>query len=493
MLLPWSERVLHRYETSAETPFGTWIRRWRSRAILAVCVWTISGAVGTSELAAQETLRSSLSQQLVSQFQPDRPAAFLTPTGQLVQQFQRELQPSLLNVGPVRGQLGAGLGVSWDDNANLTNTDRQSEVRFTQSLGLSLNLPLSYLNRIGLQVGATLTEVVTSGKGNTSQAGVNNAQARINNVSTQPFDISIQPGTNISFQFIVGDVLVGVHDYLSVLQDPTQDPAVANQSALGRVTNDAGISALWNLDKLVLSGSFDYSYSSDQSSDLGGGDRNTLRPGVSAGFALSPQLTTGLDTTYTYSTSSGSGTLNAVAIGPFIRGQLTHAIGIDVQGGFYYINASGINASNVNASGVNVSNGVSNGIVVASNVPSTDYYLTIALSHQLTRNIQYLVSFTRDISFSTGNDLTENNNFTLGAGWNLGRNLVFSTSGLANIGRVLSGEFPGNFSQYGVNLQLGWAPSSRIKTAFSYEFLVRNGAGGSYKQNRVDLTVGYNF
>jgi hypothetical protein len=476
MLLPWSERALHRDVTSDEIP--TWMCGWRRRAVIAACLWAVIEAIGMADLAAQETLRSALSQQLVSQFQPDRPSAFVTPSSQLIQQFQRTLQPALLNVGPFRGELTAGLGVTYDDNANLTNIDRQSEVRFAQSLGLTLNWPLSYLNQIGLQLGATLTEVVTSGKGNTQQAGINN--------NTQAFDISIQPGTNVSFQFIAGDVLVGVHDYLSVLQDPTQDPGVANQSALGRVTNDAGISALWNLDRLILSGSFDYSYSSDESSTLTGGDRNTFRPGVSAAFALSPQVSTGLDATYVNSSSSGSGTLNAIAVGPFFRGQLTHAIAVDVQGGLYYINAS-----NTSVNGVN-----------ASSIPSTDYYLTFAVSHQLTRNIQYLVSFTRDIDFSAGNDLTENNSFNLGAGWSLGRDFSLSVGGLANFGKVLSGEFPGSFTQYGAHVQLGWSPSRRIRTGISYEFLVRNGTGStgtisgvgaSYKQNRIDLTVSYSF
>jgi hypothetical protein len=487
MLLPWSERALHRYVTSDEMPLGTWMRGGRRRAVVAACLWAVVEVIGMANLAAQETLRGSLSQQLVSQFQPDRSSAFLTPSSQLMQQFQRSLQPALLNVGPFRGELAAGLGVTYDDNANLTNVDRQSEVRFDQSLGLSLNWPVSYLNQIGLQLGVTLTEVATSGKANTQQTGITNntQQTGITN-NTQAFDISIQPGTNVSFQFLAGDVLVGVHDYLSVLQDPTQDPGVANQSVLGRVTNDAGVSALWNVGRLLLGGSFDYSYSSDQSSNLAGGDRNTFRPAVSAAFTLSPQVSTGLDAVYINSTSSGSGALNAISVGPFFRGQLTRAIAVDVQGGLYYINASNTSVNGINTSGI----------------PSTDYYLSFAVSHQLTRDIQYLVSFSRDIDFSTGNDLTETNSFTLGAGWNLGRDFGLSVGGLANFGKVVSGEFPGSFTQYGAHVQLGWSPSRRIRTAISYEFLVRSGpgstgnitgVGASYKQNRIDLTVSYSF
>ncbi|MBV8901364.1 MAG: hypothetical protein JOY92_14775 [Verrucomicrobia bacterium] len=468
MLLPWSARALHRDVTSDEIP--TWMCGWRRRAIIATCLWAAVAAIEMADLAAQETLRGSLSQQLLPQFQPDRPSAFVTPTSQLVQQFQRALQPALLTFGPFRGELTAGLGVTYDDNANLTNIDRQSEVRFDQSLGLKLNVPLSYLNQIGLQLGATLTEVVTSGKG-AAQQGINN--------NSQPFDISIQPGTNVTYQFIVGDVLIAMHDYLTVLQDPTQDPSVANQSTLGSVTNDAGISALWNLGQLVLGGGFDYSYSTAQASGLTGGDRNTFRPAISAGYFLSPQVATGLNVTYVNSSSSGTGTLNSFAVGPFFHGQLTHAIAANLEGGFYFINASN-----------------------ASSIPSTEYYLTFAVSHQLTRYLQYIASFTRDINFSAANDLSENNNVTVGIGWKLGRDFQLSTNGLANFGKVLSGESPGSFSQYGVNVQLGWSPSGRIQTTLSYEFLVRhgsgstgtlNGLGGNYQQDRVDLMVSYNF
>jgi hypothetical protein len=46
------------------------------------------------------------------------------------------------------------------------------------------------------------------------------------------------------------------------------------------------------------------------------------------------------------------------------------------------------------------------------------------------------------------------------------------------------------------------SPSGRIRTTLSYEFLVRHGSGSTgtlnglsanYQQDRVDLTVGYNF
>lgn len=478
MLLPWSARALHRDVTSDTIP--TWMCGWHRRAIIATCLWAAIEAIGTADLAAQETLRSSLSQQLLSQFQPDRPSAFVTPTSQLIREYQRALQPALLNVGPFRGELTAGLGVTYDDNANLTNVNQQSEVRFTQSLGVNLNWPLSYLNQVGLQLGATLTEVVTSGK---AAPGTNN--------NSQPFDLSIQPGTNATFQFLAGDVLIGVHDYLSVLQDPTQDPSLANESSLNWVTNDVGVSALWNLGRLLLGGGFDYSYSTAEASGLTGGDRNTFRPSVSVGYSLSPQVTTGLDFTYTNSSSSGTGTLNAIAVGPFFRGQVTHAIAVTLEGGFYSIHASIPPVAGTTSTGAS-----------APSVPSTDYYLSFGVSHQLTRNIQYLLSFSRDIAFSAANDLTENNNLTLGVGWNLGRNVLVSTSGLWNFGKDLTGEFPGSFSQYGINVQLGWSPSTRLKTAISYQFLVRNGTGSTstvsgvgtdYKQNRVDLTLSYNF
>src|SRR5690349_15994712 len=108
------------------------VRRLRC-AVIAGCGLAVAGMIGTIDMHAQESVGFSLSRQLSTQPRPN-------------------LQPALINVGPFRGQMGVGFGVTYDDNADLSSSGAQSEVRFNESLDFDLRWVLTYLNQIRFQL-----------------------------------------------------------------------------------------------------------------------------------------------------------------------------------------------------------------------------------------------------------------------------------------------------------------------------------------------------
>jgi hypothetical protein len=133
-----------------------------------------------------------------------------------------------------------------------------------------------------------------------------------------------------------------------------------------------------------------------------------------------------------------------------------------------------------------------------SNLGPYEWYLSLNLRHRLTRYLSYGASFARDLEFSGGNSLTRNNAFTFDMEYLFRRNLTLDASGSVNFGNVLIsnsvvGVFPGSYVQYEIGAGLTWRIARRITTSLAYRFIDRNADQGSYKQNRVDLSVGYRF
>jgi hypothetical protein len=416
------------------TQFAAGLRR----SLTAACLWGIAGMFGATGAHAQEAVRYSLSRQLAT-----------AP--------QSKFQPSLFTIGPFQTQLTASAGVSFDDNAEFSKTDTHSEVVFDQSLGLNLKWIISHLNELGFKFGGTLTEVAGGAPGQ------------------QKFYGSIDPGTNINFKIFLGDFLIRIHNFLGVVQDTAQNPAVSGLSNLNQLTNTSGIFVDWDLTRLILSAGVDYSYSIN----LGGGDsgstalRSTLRPSTSAAFALTPTMNTGLEAAYSASFGAGSHSdIDAFSVGPFLRGKLTRFITLDLAAGYYSVHAPDADPNN--------------------------YYLSLNISHQLTRFLQYGASFSRDLEFSGGNSLAENNSATLGIRYLLRRYLTLGTSGTINFGKVVIsnsnlGVLPGSYVQYQASVELTFILSRRFTTSLAYRFVDRNADQGSYKQNRVDFTLNYGF
>ena len=407
------------------------------RPFMVACLWGIAGLFGATAVRAQETVRYSLSRQLLTTPRP-------------------VIQPSFFALGPFTTQLDAALGVSFDDNAGLTKTDTHSELVFDQSLGLNMGWVISHLNELGFRFGGSISEVVGGAPGE------------------RTFRFAIDPTSRIELRLFIGDFLIRFHNYLGYVQDPTQNPAVSGLTTLNQLTNTVGIGVDWDLTRLVLSAGLDYSYSMNLGVGGSGSSalRSTLRPSASAAFALTPTMTTGLETAYSASFGAGNNDIDAYTVGPFLRGKLTRFITLDLAAGVYIVSAPGAD--------------------------SPDYYLSLNISHQLTRLLLYRASFSRDLSLSGGDSLAQNNNFTLEIDYLLRRNLTLGTTGEINFGKVIIsnpnlGVFPGSYVQYTASVQLTWKLSRRFTTSLAYRFVDRNAEQGSYKQNRVDFSFNYAY
>jgi predicted porin len=379
-----------------------------------------------------------------------------TPEAPLYQTFQpNPAQTSFVRLGPFSGNADVGVGYSFTDNANTTETDKISLNQVYEQVDLDLAWTLSPFNRIELTLGGQLQENFYSS-------------------GTNALNLAILPGSEIRLQAKVGDVVLQAYEQFAITQDPVSDATVAGQTNLNRLTNTIGASAQASLSHVDLELEFDYTYSDDLGGSNGsgsnvptqeGGDlRNSLHLGSRVGIEAGPTLSYGLEGNASYNTGAGADDINVLSGGVFLRGHLTSLLAVDA------------------AVGILVGSGPGTG--------GPGYYARLSARHEFSRTFRMLLEAAHDSEFSSGLGVSESNNFFLTAQADLTRRWSVSVRPFLNFGSVITGEIPGSYTQYGIAFDSSYALSKRLSLAVNYRLAKRDGDGQAVTgQSVIGATV----
>ena len=415
-----------------------------------------------SYLYAQEPVRSAAL--------PSTPG---TATGVSAGPYQFYTRPSnvFFHVGPFQETLIGNLTTAYTDNVNLTATDKISNLSF--SLGGSLNTTwvISHLNQLSLNVGGAVTENLYG-----------NGRNRVT--------FAIDPNSLLEFRFVLSDpdISVRLYDQFSYTQNPTTDPTATNTANLNSLTNTIGEVAAKNFGIVLFSLGADYSYNNQSGQNSNGantagttGTRQTFRVTPALTFALSPEILYGVNATATRSSGLNEANVNTLNFGPFMHGKLGKKLDFDLAAG---------------------------GTLVSTTpaIPS-NYYATGALRYQLDPYLQFLLSGSHQLIFTTGTSLTEQNVVRIGSELGLTRFISLKLSPFINFGNVVtttanSGTTTGPYTQFGVEAGITWHPRRRWTAELTYDYIRRETGSSSgnsgtssdnYIQNTISLSLNYAF
>ncbi len=311
---------------------------------------------------------------------------------------------------------------------------------------------------------------------------------------TKIVNFNINPGSLVEYKFSISDFRIRLYDTFSYVNDPTLDATVTNITYLHNLTNTVGTTVDSDLGLAILSLSADFTYSDASGSNVQNGSnaqnstaqqnlaantgtRDSIRVGSRLSFPWKPTILYGIETSASRSSGSNAANVNSLSVGPFIHGRAGPALDFDLSGGINFVETK-------------------------PSVP-LGYYFSGVIRHQTTRNLQLILSAAHDLVFTTGTELTEETALRIAAQLRLTRSITVSASPFYNFGNVKTGSNPGDFSQYGVGLSLGWTPRKRWTTALSYDLTLHtsgqsNGISNSstsqnYIQNTFGFRIGYIF
>jgi hypothetical protein len=373
-------------------------------------------------------------------------------------------EQTFIRAGPFSGTLGLGVGYLYNDNANTTTTEKEALNEIFENIDVDLDWPLSPFNRIDLRLGGQIQENFYSS-------------------GTQALNLAIAPGSQIQLEAKVGEFLLTAFERFTIIQDPVSDPAVAGQTNLNRLSNTIGAGVDLPLYRADFGLTFSYTYS-DQfggtavGASEGGVLLNSFHLGSKMAFQLSPTLSYGLELNATYNAGDGPDDFYVFSMGPFIRGHITRLVEVDA--------------------------GIGPLLSAGPAGEPPQYYGFLAVRYKLSPVLQLLAGVDHDAEFSSGLGVTQNNNFRVAVEANITRRWVITVGPYVNFGTVITGEFPGPYTQIGVTTELVYRFTKRLTADISYRFAKRNGEesgatggpgglGENYTQNLFRVGLNYGF
>jgi hypothetical protein len=356
------------------------------------------------------------------------------------------------------------MDLMWIDNIYLTQTNRQDDFVLRPTLGLITSYPISqeYLLQLNLTVGYN---------------------KYLNHDELDSF--YLQSGSGLSFDVFVKDIDFNLHDRFSYVQDPSQNSQVANTGTYGTFQNTAGLSASWNLTRLVLSTGYDHQNSLSTSSQFNDTDLSSELFFARAGYVVSPRLTTGLESSVSLTTYQQDVLNNnqSYSIGAYADYKPDEYFELQPRAGYViyqFDNTSqALRTSDLNS-----------------------WYADLKVTHAITDALSYSLDAGHRVSLGVESDASQAWYVTPGVTWNLRKDWIIQGSmsyenGKQGIGSTQIGPAGNlvseNYSYFNGTVGFSHAITKRISFSLNYRLTLRSSSAQdqSYTQNEVDLQLSY--
>lgn len=421
----------------------SWLARFCDRVVWAVTVIFLLNA--GSALMAQEALQNQA-------FGED---AALARTKQL------QNQNYTVKYGDFRLLATPYVGVQWNDNVNLSETNKMDDYIISSGVGLVSSYPLTQRNVLFLDI--------TIGY-----------DRYLNHPSLSTLNLNSTSGTGLSFDIGIKDVSINLHDWVSYVQDASQNAAVANTANYGTFQNTAGIAATWDLNKASLSGGYDHQNVMSTSAEFDNINHSSEMFFLRSGLQVHPQVTVGVESTAAFTTYSQDKLNNndAYTLGLYTDYSPDSFIKVSARGGFTTYQFQNSSPTTVTSD-------------------QNSWYADLDLSHQVTEAITYSLTAGRAVQLGTQSDLNENWHVRPNINWNIIKDWAINTSLFYEHGKEGVGNVVGNVTEtydwYGGELILSHELTKHFSLSVNYRLTMRSSdtADNSYTQNLVGLQLTY--
>jgi hypothetical protein len=365
-----------------------------------------------------------------------------------------------LAVGPLRVNLAAGVGFEINDNINLSEHDRESDVIFRPSVNIDTVWPISDMNTLRFSLGLSYAKYFDHSEYDTR-------------------GVLFSPNSELAATVLVGEVSITLRDRFSYQEDPYAIPTISNTAVFRRYENLAGVQADWDMNAYThLTVGYDH-YNlwaiddpafSEASHSI---DTVFVRPSLK----VTPTATVGLDASVSF-IEYNDNTFNdsdSVLVGPFIDWAITDSTRFYAEGGYQdYLDEGGGTIGNVG--------------------DENSYYIKTEFDNRLSEYFNQRLSFSKTIEAGYTSQFYELWHVEYAADWKLTPSLVFDPVLFYEHYHASGGETESG-DRYGTDLGLRYLLTPSVTLGADYRFLLNNSnlPDSDYYQNLVLLSLFYNF
>ena len=401
--------------------------------------------------------------------------------------------PYNLELGPVRFRVSATVGVEYNDNINYAedgsgfvltpigpvfeSTQKESDWIITPHGTIDAIWPVTQLNTLRLDLGIGYSFYLDHSENDTHA-------------------ILIAPNSQIAFDIFVGDFRINIHDKMSLQQDPIAEGALSGVSNYGRFENTAGVSLLWDLNKILVTLGYDHYNFVSTTSDFDYLNRNAEIVGGTLSILVTPTISIGPEgnavfTRYDQSVLSDN---KDYSVGGFIEAQITNNIKFRVAGGYQWID--------FDRNFVDFDLGPFF-FRFRDHSDLRDFYANGLLTHRINATISQSISAGHENQLGVNSNYITLNYVRHTVTWNIIRNTLLSTEfffedaeesgGLINFSPgAIGGE---HFHRIGGAVTLGYQLTPHITLGLRYQGTSKDSDVflRDYNQNRVSFDGTYSF
>jgi hypothetical protein len=437
-------------------------------AAAAASRWLAAAMVLAVGLApAQEALWSPLAAQAAAQGLRN---SMTGEAAAAARQARPESLPYTVKTGDFRLLVTPSLGLDWNDNINVSDSNPESDFILKPLLQLNASYPVTDRNLLRLTVGVGYDKYFQH----------DNWSGWV-----------LQSGSELSFDMYIKDFWINLHDRFSYTEDPAQQAALANTtSQYTTINNTAGLLTTWDLEDVVLNLGYDHENVWYPTQQYEYQNRATELILGRAGLRVHPRVTTGVEGTVALTsyeqmvlndnTGYSAGVYADWQPGPYFRvqpraGYTIYQFQPTSQAGFQRPGQP-IRTSDVNA-----------------------WYAGLNVTHQITDAVSYSLDAGHETQLGIQADMIEDSYVRANANWNIVKNLTLTTSLFYEHGDQGQGNVTGNltetFDWYGGSLGLRHDLTKRLVLSLNYRLTLRSSDSPNrdYTQNLVGLLLTYNI
>ncbi len=390
--------------------------------------------------------------------------------------------PYNLLVGPVRFRLGASIGVEYNDNINYAEDGfAEEDVIIRPQVTLDAIWPVSQINTLRLDIGLSYAIYLDHSDADTH-------------------GLLVAPGSQIAFDFFIGDFRINVHDRLSVQQDPIAQFAVSNTRDYGRLENYAGLSVLWDLNQILLTVSYDHYNYVSTTSQFDYLNRQAEQVSGSASYRVTDTFTLGAEGAAVFTSYNNQAVLNdstTYSAGGFGEIQLTKNLRARVAGGYQWMHFD---------RDFVVFDFPPFGIFSAPDKKHVnDFYVNGVITHQINAAVSQSVSAGHEHQLGINSNAIRLNYVRYTVNWKVIRDTLLTTeffyedaddsggfAGFDSQTLLPSGE---HLHRYGGAITIGYQLTPHVTLGLRYQYTNKDSdlLLRDYTQNRVSLDATYSF
>jgi hypothetical protein len=368
--------------------------------------------------------------------------------------------PYNLLVGPVRFRVSATVGFEYNDNINLSQHDeKQDDFIFRPQVNFDALWPITQLNTLRFDLGIGYSVYFQHPSNDTN-------------------GILITPGSQLAFDIFVGDFRINIHDRMSLQQDPITEAQLSNTANYGRFENTAGISVLWDLNKVLATIGYDHYNFVATESEFDYLNRNAEIVSGSLSLAATSTTNVGVEGNAVFSRYDQNVLNNSedYSVGGFVETQLGSYLKVRGAAGYQWIDFD------------------NNGLVGDQNNLS-DYYANILISHRLNAVLSQSVSAGHENQLGVDSNYITLNYIRHTITWNVIRNTLLTTEFFYEDGDDSGGFIDERFQRVGAAGTVGFQLTPHITLGLRYQYTQKdsNVPGRNYIQNRVSVDGTYSF